>query len=100
MRSCKMPRQGVVSAGNDGEWTCSCGNLNYAGKTVCNLRKCGLPKPGTKGGVPRKGSGKAAKGGDATMAAQMMMMMLGESIGVKGSGKTAKDKVSRQGPNP
>eukprot|EP00450_Noctiluca_scintillans_P011657 CAMPEP_0194485068 /NCGR_PEP_ID=MMETSP0253-20130528/6189_1 /TAXON_ID=2966 /ORGANISM="Noctiluca scintillans" /LENGTH=345 /DNA_ID=CAMNT_0039324989 /DNA_START=1 /DNA_END=1034 /DNA_ORIENTATION=+ len=31
----------------DGDaWTCpSCGNLNYEGRTVCNLRRCGKPRP-------------------------------------------------------
>lgn len=29
-------------------WTCFCGNENYAGRLVCNLRKCGMLKPGLK----------------------------------------------------
>merc|ERR1719414_976766 len=31
-----------------GSWLCSCGNVNYAQRLVCNTRKCGLPKPGTQ----------------------------------------------------
>ncbi|CAN6487404.1 unnamed protein product [Victoria cruziana] len=37
----------------DSDWTCpKCGNVNFSFRTVCNMRKCGTPKPGShsKGG--------------------------------------------------
>merc|ERR1719253_645734 len=35
--------KGVIGEGN---WTCSsCGNENYQNRTVCNMKKCGLPRP-------------------------------------------------------
>lgn len=46
-------RGAVGGGGGDGaigaaeEWTCgSCGNRNFAGRSVCNMRKCGQPRPG------------------------------------------------------
>lgn len=34
-----------------GGWTClKCGNKNYANRDVCNMRKCGAPRPGGVGG--------------------------------------------------
>lgn len=41
-------------AGEPGSWTCECGNLNYAGRTVCNKRSCGRPMPAQQhwGGNP------------------------------------------------
>lgn len=36
----KMPR---IDGGDS--WTCVCGNVNYAGRDICNLRKCGKPRP-------------------------------------------------------
>uniref|UniRef100_A0A7S1MID5 RanBP2-type domain-containing protein n=1 Tax=Alexandrium catenella TaxID=2925 RepID=A0A7S1MID5_ALECA len=26
------------------DWVCSCGNTNYADRAVCNMRRCGLPR--------------------------------------------------------
>mmetsp|Transcript_13911 Transcript_13911/g.32607 ORF Transcript_13911/g.32607 Transcript_13911/m.32607 type:complete len:286 (+) Transcript_13911:51-908(+) len=41
----KMPRD-TEDGLAEGEWICqACGNLNHAGRMVCNLRKCGAPKP-------------------------------------------------------
>lgn len=32
--------------GCDNDWTCpNCGNQNFAFRNVCNMRKCGTPKP-------------------------------------------------------
>jgi len=45
-----MPSSKVANTGGsglgEGEWICqACGNLNHAGRTVCNMRKCAAPKP-------------------------------------------------------
>lgn len=43
--SAKVPNVSASGLG-DGEWICqNCGNLNHAGRMVCNMRKCGAPKP-------------------------------------------------------
>jgi len=40
------------------EWACAkCGNLNYAGRLVCNMRRCQAPRPGTSTGNTVAGSG-------------------------------------------
>lgn len=54
----KMPRMD----GGDGEWACpQCGNVNFAGRVTCNMRKCGAPKPGLGGyGAPFQGGGAPA----------------------------------------
>jgi len=40
----KAPRTGGV---RDGDWICpACGNNNFADRMVCNMRKCGAPRPG------------------------------------------------------
>ncbi|KAG5605165.1 hypothetical protein H5410_026657, partial [Solanum commersonii] len=36
----------------DNDWTCpKCGNVNFSFRTVCNMRKCNTPKPGSQ--VPK-----------------------------------------------
>lgn len=38
-----------------GEWTCSaCGNLNFAHRPVCNMRKCRTPRNGVKLGKGKR----------------------------------------------
>ncbi|TYH25265.1 hypothetical protein ES288_A03G155100v1 [Gossypium darwinii] len=33
----------------DDDWTCpKCGNINFSFRTVCNMRKCNTPKPGSQ----------------------------------------------------
>lgn len=40
MRTCGAPRPAE-------EWVCpGCNNTNFAGRMFCNMRKCGLPRPG------------------------------------------------------
>lgn len=35
------------------EWACpKCGNLNYPGRLVCNMRRCQAPRPGASAGNP------------------------------------------------
>ncbi|KAL0408482.1 UNVERIFIED_CONTAM: RanBP2-type zinc finger protein [Sesamum radiatum] len=39
----------------DNDWACpKCGNLNFSFRTVCNMRKCNTPKPGSQGGKSGK----------------------------------------------
>ncbi|KAL3511446.1 hypothetical protein ACH5RR_030847 [Cinchona calisaya] len=39
----------------DNDWACpKCGNLNFSFRTVCNMRKCDTPKPGSQGAKPGK----------------------------------------------
>ncbi|CAA2965283.1 ranBP2-type zinc finger At1g67325-like isoform X1 [Olea europaea subsp. europaea] len=34
----------------DNDWTCpKCGNVNFSFRTVCNMRKCNTPRPGSQG---------------------------------------------------
>lgn len=36
-------------ATRDNDWTCpKCGNINFSFRTVCNMRKCNTPKPGSQ----------------------------------------------------
>lgn len=33
----------------DNDWTCpKCGNVNFSFRTVCNMRKCNTPRPGSQ----------------------------------------------------
>merc|ERR1719291_939379 len=36
-------------------WTCVCGNENYAGRTICNMRSCGKPRPAPQRPQPFSG---------------------------------------------
>ncbi|GAB4828616.1 hypothetical protein Ancab_018280 [Ancistrocladus abbreviatus] len=41
----------------DNDWTCpKCGNVNFSFRTVCNMRKCNTPKPGSQGAKSEKNS--------------------------------------------
>ncbi|XP_052623352.1 ranBP2-type zinc finger protein At1g67325-like [Lactuca sativa] len=43
----------------DNDWVCpDCGNVNFSFRTVCNMRKCNTPKPGSQASK----SGKNSKG--------------------------------------
>ncbi|URE33596.1 RanBP2-type zinc finger protein [Musa troglodytarum] len=36
--------------GRENDWTCpNCGNNNFSFRTVCNMRKCNTPRPGSQG---------------------------------------------------
>ncbi|CAA6671214.1 unnamed protein product [Spirodela intermedia] len=37
------------NSGRESDWTCpNCGNNNFSFRTVCNMRKCNTPRPGTQ----------------------------------------------------
>ncbi|XP_076916318.1 ranBP2-type zinc finger protein At1g67325-like [Bidens hawaiensis] len=39
----------------ENDWECpNCGNVNFAFRTVCNMRKCNTPKTGTQAAKPSK----------------------------------------------
>ncbi|KAI4336575.1 hypothetical protein L6164_015087 [Bauhinia variegata] len=39
----------TADATRDNDWTCpKCGNINFSFRTVCNMRKCNTPKPGSQ----------------------------------------------------
>eukprot|EP00898_Chlorokybus_atmophyticus_P002173 jgi/Chlat1/2957/Chrsp2S04692 len=39
-------RKGGAGGGGEGDWACpSCGNTNFAFRKVCNMRRCGAPRP-------------------------------------------------------
>ncbi|KAL4587054.1 hypothetical protein LXL04_011704 [Taraxacum kok-saghyz] len=41
----------------ENDWACpKCGNVNFSFRTVCNMRKCNTPKPGSQGGKSGKSS--------------------------------------------
>ncbi|KAJ0965549.1 hypothetical protein J5N97_026687 [Dioscorea zingiberensis] len=40
----------MTDSGRDNDWTCpNCGNNNFSFRTVCNMRKCSTPRPGSQG---------------------------------------------------
>ncbi|KAH1226907.1 RanBP2-type zinc finger protein [Glycine max] len=44
-------------ATRDNDWTCpKCGNVNFSFRTVCNMRKCNTPKPGSQASKSDKNS--------------------------------------------
>ncbi|KAJ0038248.1 hypothetical protein Pint_23737 [Pistacia integerrima] len=44
----KSQKKGA-DATRDNDWTCpKCGNINFSFRTVCNMRKCNTPKPGSQ----------------------------------------------------
>ncbi|PWA96123.1 zinc finger, RanBP2-type [Artemisia annua] len=41
----------------ENDWECpKCGNVNFSFRTVCNMRKCNTPKPGSQVAKPAKSS--------------------------------------------
>ncbi|KAG0473412.1 hypothetical protein HPP92_015269 [Vanilla planifolia] len=65
-----IPRPGIFpdddfqkkheDARRDNDWICpNCGNRNFAFRTVCNMKKCNMPKPGNQG--PKSDNSKGSK---------------------------------------
>lgn len=51
----EKPHKKDVTREND--WTCpKCGNVNFSFRTVCNMRKCNTPKPGSQDAKSEKNS--------------------------------------------
>lgn len=49
-------RRGGPDGASDGDWICpKCENVNFAFRTVCNMKKCGAPRPAS--GTNRSASG-------------------------------------------
>ncbi|KAK9277652.1 hypothetical protein L1049_007198 [Liquidambar formosana] len=52
----KSQKKGA-DATRDNDWTCpKCGNVNFSFRTVCNMRKCNTPKPGSQAAKSEKSS--------------------------------------------
>ncbi|XP_077238634.1 ranBP2-type zinc finger protein At1g67325-like isoform X2 [Tasmannia lanceolata] len=50
------------ATGRDSDWTCpKCGNVNFSFRTVCNMRNCSTPKPGTQGSKSENSKGSKQK---------------------------------------
>ncbi|XP_010531151.1 PREDICTED: ranBP2-type zinc finger protein At1g67325-like isoform X2 [Tarenaya hassleriana] len=67
-----MPRPGFYpdestqkrDSTRDNDWACpECGNVNFSFRTVCNMRKCNTPKPGSQVGSSEKSSKQKAPEG-------------------------------------
>ncbi|CAN0896123.1 RanBP2-type zinc finger protein At1g67325 [Linum grandiflorum] len=51
------PRTPKEDSTRDKDWTCpNCGNMNFSFRTVCNMRKCNTPKPGSQAAMSDKNS--------------------------------------------
>uniref|UniRef100_A0A1D1Y8U1 RanBP2-type zinc finger protein At1g67325 n=2 Tax=Anthurium amnicola TaxID=1678845 RepID=A0A1D1Y8U1_9ARAE len=49
-----------ADAGRESDWICpNCGNNNFSFRTVCNMRKCNTPRPGTQ--APKMEDSKSSK---------------------------------------
>ncbi|CAJ2668088.1 unnamed protein product [Trifolium pratense] len=55
-RDDKSQKKGADST-RDNDWACpKCGNVNFSFRTVCNMRKCNTPKPGSQASKSDKNS--------------------------------------------
>ncbi|KAL6646611.1 hypothetical protein ACP70R_015688 [Stipagrostis hirtigluma subsp. patula] len=51
-----------AGAGRDNDWDCpNCHNINFAFRTVCNMRKCNTPRPENQGSKPDSSRGSKPK---------------------------------------
>uniref|UniRef100_A0A0E0CEE2 RanBP2-type domain-containing protein n=1 Tax=Oryza meridionalis TaxID=40149 RepID=A0A0E0CEE2_9ORYZ len=51
-----------AGAGRDNDWKCpNCNNINFAFRTVCNMRKCNTPRPENQGSKPEGARGPKPK---------------------------------------
>jgi len=51
-----------AGAGRDNDWECpNCHNINFAFRTVCNMRKCNTPRPENQGSKPDGSRGSKPK---------------------------------------
>ncbi|XP_010278486.1 PREDICTED: ranBP2-type zinc finger protein At1g67325-like [Nelumbo nucifera] len=51
------PQKLPADTTRDSDWTCpKCGNVNFSFRTVCNMRKCNTPRPGTQAAKSEKNS--------------------------------------------
>ncbi|KAG9449380.1 hypothetical protein H6P81_009345 [Aristolochia fimbriata] len=58
----ESPQKKPSDSARDSDWTCpNCGNVNFSFRTVCNMRKCNTPKPGTQISKPDNSKGSKPK---------------------------------------